>query len=161
MALDINLQEMDLPRGVPLANLSESRRLYDGRAQRLAGVRMTLRKLLYHCAKLLAHNIVKHHLPGRVRSNGLDVDVPSPSRGQSCEPFGRRFDIDPVPALLVEQLCDRILFRIIGSNIDVESGVGGDVLRPVETQKIFACLSPADNLHHRPPNDAFASSTST
>jgi hypothetical protein len=82
---------------------------------------MPPRKFLRHGAKLLAHDIVKHDLPGRVRGHSLDVDVPSPSLDQTGEPFGRRFDIDPVPALLIGQFCDSACFRIIDANVDLES----------------------------------------
>lgn len=147
MPLDSDLQEMDLSRGVILTNLTESQRLYDGRAQRLASVRMALRELRHHCAKLLTHDIVKDDLPGRVRSNGLDVDVPSPSRGQSCKPFRRRLYVYAVPTSFIEQLCDGIFFRIISPNIDVESGLGRNFSQRFEEQDILVGLSVAGNLH--------------
>jgi hypothetical protein len=44
--------------------------------------------------------------------------------GEPSKPSGRGIDVDTAPTLVVEELCDGILFRIIGSDIDVKAGLG-------------------------------------
>jgi hypothetical protein len=74
----------------------------------------------------------------------VDVDVARTLRRQPGIPVRRCFDVDAVPAVIVEQLRDGILDRAVRARIDIKGVLVPDPTQCPKKHDVFAPATPSD-----------------